>query len=186
MILVSLDCSFCGVGAMKVWRNELKLDTGLSWYDPNFSLYLWYLPIPHATLTLNLLRPSRLNPRLSAEAQLDGAFYFNRTPLAPPGTRVIVHKTPDNRRTWAPHGVDGWYLRPAPNHYRCHRVYIPSTRAERIAKTVEFFPHDCPVPSSSSTSAATTAARALTEALLHPTPTLFTTLGDEQFTAMSL
>ena len=25
VILVSLDCKFCGVGAMKVWGNELEL-----------------------------------------------------------------------------------------------------------------------------------------------------------------
>ena len=30
VILVSLDCSFCGVGAMKVWGHELKIDTGLT------------------------------------------------------------------------------------------------------------------------------------------------------------
>ena len=30
VILVSLDCSFCGVGMMKVWGNDLKLDTGLA------------------------------------------------------------------------------------------------------------------------------------------------------------
>ena len=87
-----------------------NLISGLSSCDLNFPLYLWDRLIPHATLTLNLVRPSRLNPRLSAEAQLNGAFDFNRTPLAPPGTQVIVHETHDNRRTWAPHGVDGWYL----------------------------------------------------------------------------
>ena len=101
--------------AIQTYKDHLI--SGLSSCDPNFSLYLWYLPNPHATLTLNLLRPSRLNLRLSAEAQLNGAFDFNRTPLAPPGTRVIVHKTPDNRRTWAPHGVYGWYLRLTPDHY---------------------------------------------------------------------
>ena len=98
---------------------------GLSRCNPNFPLHLWDRLIPHTTLTLNLLRPSRINPRLSAEAQLNGAFDFNRTPLEPPGTRVIVHETPNNRRTWSPHGVDGWYLGPAPDHYQCHRVYIP-------------------------------------------------------------
>ena len=30
VILVSLDCTFCGVGAMKVWGNELELDTSLA------------------------------------------------------------------------------------------------------------------------------------------------------------
>ena len=30
VILVSLDCTFCGVGAVKVWGNELELDTGIA------------------------------------------------------------------------------------------------------------------------------------------------------------
>ena len=30
VILVSLDCTFCGVGAMKLWGNELELDTRLT------------------------------------------------------------------------------------------------------------------------------------------------------------
>ena len=30
VILVNLECTFCGVGAMKVWGNELELDTGLA------------------------------------------------------------------------------------------------------------------------------------------------------------
>ena len=111
--------------AIQTYKDHLI--AGLSSCDPNFPLHLWYRLIPHATLTLNLLRPFRLNPRLSAEAQLNGAFDFNCTPLAPPGTRFVVHKTPDNRRTWAPHGVDGWYFGPAPDHYRCHSVYIPRT-----------------------------------------------------------
>ena len=89
----------------------------LSSCDPNFPLHLWDRLIPHATLTLNLLRPSHLNPRLTVEAQLNGEFDFNCTSLAPPVTQVVVHETPDNRRTWALNGVDGWYLGPAPDHY---------------------------------------------------------------------
>ena len=107
--------------AIQTYKDHLI--SGLSSCDPNFPLHLWDRLFPHATLTLNLLRPSRLNPRLSAEAQLNGAFDFNFTPLAPPGTRVVVHKAPNNRRTWAPHGVDGWYLGPIPDNYRCHHVY---------------------------------------------------------------
>ena len=68
------------------------LIAGPSSCDPNFPLHLWDRLAPHDTLTLNLLRPSLLNPRLSAEAQLNGAFEFNRTPLAPPGTRVAIHE----------------------------------------------------------------------------------------------
>jgi hypothetical protein len=45
-------------------------------------------------MTLNLLRTSRINPRLSAWSQVQGFYDFNRTPLAPPGTRVLVHEKP--------------------------------------------------------------------------------------------
>ena len=30
LILVSLDCTFCSVGEVKVWGNELELDTGFA------------------------------------------------------------------------------------------------------------------------------------------------------------
>jgi hypothetical protein len=30
--------------------------------------------------------------------------------MLPPGTRIIAHETPGRRRTWDPHGQDGWSL----------------------------------------------------------------------------
>ena len=60
--------------------------------------------------------------------------------------------------------------------------HVPAQNAS--PKMWSFFPHDFPVPSRSFTSAATTAVRALSKALLHPTPTLFATLGDDQFAAI--
>jgi hypothetical protein len=62
-----------------------------------FPMRLWDRILPQATTTLNLLRKSRLNPRLSSEAHLNGTYDLNRTPLAPLGTRVIVHFTPETR-----------------------------------------------------------------------------------------
>jgi hypothetical protein len=59
--------------------------------------------IPQAVTTLNLLCQSRLNLRLSAHAQLNGTFNYNRTPMAPHGTRVILHETPAQRGTWFTH-----------------------------------------------------------------------------------
>ena len=110
-----LHCINAAERVIQTYKDHLI--AGLSICDPNFPLHLWDRLIPHDTLTLNLLQLSRLNPRLSAEAQLNGAFDFNRKPLAPPGTRVVVHETPNNCRTWAPHGVNGWYLGPTPDHY---------------------------------------------------------------------
>jgi hypothetical protein len=81
---------------------------------PEFPLRLWDKLLPQAQLTLNLLRQSRMNPRLSAHSFLNGPFNFNRTPLAPVGTKVIVHENPSIRGTWDAHGVDGWYIGYAP------------------------------------------------------------------------
>ena len=92
--------------------------SGLVSVDPNFPINFWCRLISQATTTLNLLWPSRINRRLSAEAQLNSAYDFNRSPLAPPGTRILVHENPAVRRTWASHGVDGWYIGSAPKHYR--------------------------------------------------------------------
>jgi hypothetical protein len=169
--------------AIATWKNHFV--AGLSGTDPNFPMHLWCRLVQHANLTLNLLRASRINPRLSAHAQLHGAFDYNRTPLAPPGTKVLIYETPQERRTWAPHGVEGWYLGGAPEHYRCHRVYVTKTRAERIAKTVEFFPHNWKVPEVSPAHAATQAAQDLTEALLNPAPNVpFATVGATQRQAL--
>ena len=138
---------------------------GLASTDPNFPLSNWCCLLPQAELTLNLLRPSRLNPKLSAYAQLEGAFDFNRTPLAPPGTRIIVHEKPTQHCTWAPHGVDGWYIGPAMDHYQCYRVWIPSTHAKRIADTIQFFPTILRTPTLSHCDATLQVACELTHAL---------------------
>jgi hypothetical protein len=90
--------------AIQMFKNHFI--AGLSSTDKNFPMHLWDRLLFQATTTLNLLRQSRLNPRLSAEAQLNGPFDFNRTPMVPPGTRVIVHSKPSYRRSWDAHGVD--------------------------------------------------------------------------------
>jgi hypothetical protein len=99
-----------------------------------------------------------------------GQYDFNRAPRAPPGTRIIAHETPSRRRTWAPHGQDGWYIRPALEHCRCYTVYINKTRGDRIVETVDFFPEKLTLPSPSPQDLTTQTAVDLTRALLHPQP----------------
>ena len=101
--------------------------SGLATLPPTFPLHLWDRLVEPATITLNLLRPSKLNPKLSAYAQLFGTFDFNKTPLAPPGCRAIAYDTPSHRATWNSKGTETWYVGPAMEHYRCHRLYVPST-----------------------------------------------------------
>ena len=86
--------------------------SGIASTHKELHLHLWCRLLPHASLTLNLLRQLRMNPKLSGYAQLHREFNYNATPLAPPGTQVIIHETPTVRGTWASHGVKGWYLGP--------------------------------------------------------------------------
>jgi hypothetical protein len=139
--------------------------------DKKIPIHLWDRLIPQAVITLNLLRQSRLNPKLSAHAQLNGLFDYNKTPLAPPGTKVIIHEKPDHRGSWSPHGLNGWYVGPAMEHYRSHLVYCSTTGHERISDMVEFFPRHCKVPGLSSVDAATIAVLELTHVLNNPDPT---------------
>ena len=89
--------------AIRTFKNHFI--AGLCTADPKFPLNLWDRLLPQAKITINLLRGSRLNPKLSGYAQLYGFFDFNRNPMAPPGTRVVVHEKPNNRGTWSPHGL---------------------------------------------------------------------------------
>ena len=161
------------------------LIAGLSNVDSSFPMHLWCRLILQATTTLNLLRPSTINPKISTKAILNGAFNYNATPLAPSGTKIIAYEIPTIRKMWAPHGLDGWYIGNASEHYRYHKVYIPKTRAKRIARTVEFFPHLYSMPTILSADAAIEAAKDLTSALQHPHPaSLLAHIKDTQLDAL--
>jgi hypothetical protein len=148
-------------------------------------MHLWDRLLPHAVITLNILGTSRINPKLSAATHIFGQYDFNRSPMAPPGTRIIAHYTPNRRRTWAPHGQDGWYIGPALEHFRCYTVYITKTRGERLVETVEFSPEKFTLPFPSALELATQAAVDLTHALLHPQPAgPFFKVGDDQTKAL--
>jgi hypothetical protein len=80
------------------------LIAGLCSTEKSFPMHLWDRLISQAVITLNMLRTSRSNPKLSAATHIYGQYDFNRAPMAPPGTIIIAHKTPNRRRTWAPQG----------------------------------------------------------------------------------
>ena len=92
--------------AIQTWKNHFS--SGLASTDPSFPLQAWDRLIPQCGITLNLLRSSRRQPKLSTYACLFGLFDFNCTPLAVPGTKVLLHDTPSQRATFAPHGTEGY------------------------------------------------------------------------------
>ena len=137
--------------------------------DPAFPLYLWDRLLPQAMLSLNLMRGSRMNTKLSAYVQLFGVYDYNRTPIAPPGTRAIIHDKPANRETWAAHGLDGWYIGPAMESYRCYTCWINETRRERICDTVAFLPMHVALPVATPNDMILASLKDIAQALKHPT-----------------
>jgi hypothetical protein len=164
---------------------KYHLIAGLCSTDKSFPMHLWDRLLTQVVITLNMLTTSRINSKLSAATHIYGQYDFNRAPMAQTGTRIIAHKTPHRRRTWAPHGQDGWYLGPALEHYPCYTENITKTRAERVVETVDFFTKKIKLPFPSAQDLATKAAAELTHALLHPQPAgPFCKVGDEQTLAL--
>jgi hypothetical protein len=109
--------------------------------DKDFPLIHWCKLLEQATVTVNLLRSSRLHPQLSAQAALNGAFDCTRTPLAPLGIKVIAHDKPSERGSWAPHGTKGWHVGFSSQHCRCWRMHLLSLQLQdpRSRKTQGFW-----------------------------------------------
>ena len=102
---------------------------------------------------------------MSAEAMMNGPFDFNRTPIAPLGTKVLVYEKSDVRGTQALHAVDDWYIGPARKHYRCYTTYIPCTKGTRQSETVEFSRYHVTVPATTTDDLSILTAKGLTHIL---------------------
>ena len=157
----------------------------------DFPLGLWDELLPQAELCLNHLLPYPSNMSISAYAGLHGGpFDFAAHPIAPAGSKVVVHDKPAIRASWAPHGTHGYYLGPAPSHYRCYRVWTTNSRSIRISDTLAWFLQRLQMPGPSAHDFFCTAVHDLTEATkklfvnktingaAHPTGQLINTLTD--------
>ena len=60
------------------------------------------------------------------------------TPIAPPGAIILIHQNTIQRKSWEPHAIEGYYIGPAMEHYRCYNTYCMKTGATRILDTIEF------------------------------------------------
>jgi hypothetical protein len=93
-----------------------------------------------------MLHFSCRDPKKSANQEVYGTFDFNKTPLAPIGTKALIYDDPASRASWAPHATDGIYVGPAPDHYRCLRFYIPATQRFRVSDTWLLYPMHSQIP----------------------------------------
>ena len=139
---------------------------------PDFPIKLWDELLPQAEITLNHLRLYTANPKFSAyEGIYKRKYDFKAHPLAIAGTKIVIHDKPSNRGSWAPHGVDGFYLGPALQHYRCWRVYCTLTDSVRVTDTIAWFPAPLKMPGSSPFELATAAITDLSSAIRALIPT---------------
>ena len=125
--------------AIRTFKNHFIAT--LAGVDPAFPICAWNELLEHVEITLNLLRPSEVHPRQSAWEAMNGAYDYDAHPLAPPGTAVTVHEKPDQRSSWGKHGVPGFYVGPAMNHYRCYTVWVTHTGSVRYTDTLAWHPH---------------------------------------------
>jgi len=134
---------------IRSWRNHFI--SGLHTVDSRFPMQCWDELLAQVDFTYSLLHPWTPNPTISAYEGFHGRTYdFAAHPIAPIGTHVVVYESPEQRATWAAHGVDGFYLGPALDHYRCYRVYVHATKNNRISDTLAWFPAAVHMPGSSS------------------------------------
>ena len=131
--------------AIQTFKNHFI--SGLCTTDENWPLQLWDQLTHQATITLNLLRTSRVDPTKSAYEQIHRAKYdWNKHPVAPPGTRAIVYEAPDSRASWGPRGTDAWYCGPELDHYRNCKFYVPETHSYRTSGSFDQFLQHCLLP----------------------------------------
>eukprot|EP00804_Cyclotella_cryptica_P006238 CCRYP_010107-RA/>CCRYP_010107-RA protein AED:0.28 eAED:0.28 QI:0/-1/0/1/-1/1/1/0/563 len=124
--------------AIQTWKDHFV--AVISGTADKFPLHLWCQLIPHMERQLNLLRQSNANPKISAYAHLYGPHDYNAAPFAPLGMEALAHDKPHRRKTYAQHCSRGWIIGTSTEHYRCWKIWSPTTRSTRIAATV-FFKH---------------------------------------------
>ena len=120
--------------SIQTWKYHFL--SGMAYNHPDFPLLQCWKLVEQGKTTLNLLRQSRLNTKLSAYAQVFGDFDRQKTPLPPPSMKVLAHVLPTYRRVFEPHEIKGFSVGVEMEHYCRYKVFIPSTGGVRIAKTV--------------------------------------------------
>ena len=117
--------------------------------DPSYPMLDWDLFKDQMELTLNLLRGSAVNPSISAWQHVHGPFKWTHTPIAPIGTKVVIHERSADRKSWDPHGKDGFYVGPKMKFYRCYNILVVETGTTRTSDTLAWFPIQCTMPGGS-------------------------------------
>ena len=108
---------------------------------PYFPLSQWCKKFEQSNINLSLLRPSRINPKLSAYAQVFGALVYQNKSFPPSGMKLMAHVLPINCCLFEPHTMKVFSVGIEIEHYRCFKIFIPSNIGVHIYDTIRWFPH---------------------------------------------
>jgi hypothetical protein len=103
-----------------------------------FPLLLWCHLLKPTELTLNLLRQSRVAPKILAFAHVYGTHEYMEKPFDPIGCAVQMHVKSNVCLSWDTRSEPGFNLGTSMEHHQCFRVYVTRTRETRISNTVIF------------------------------------------------
>ena len=70
---------------------------GLATVDIAYPLRLWCKFVPQIQDTLNMVRSSRRDSTIFADEDMEGLFDWNRTPIAPLGSKSVIYAEPGER-----------------------------------------------------------------------------------------
>ena len=96
---------------------KYHLLAALATIDPSYPLQVWDAFLQQVQETLNLLRTSQRNNKISAYKDMAGPFDYNKTPMAPLGTKGLAFVDPGNRARWQMHANDVFCVGRKPQHY---------------------------------------------------------------------
>eukprot|EP00804_Cyclotella_cryptica_P015117 CCRYP_000676-RA/>CCRYP_000676-RA protein AED:0.49 eAED:0.43 QI:0/0/0/0.5/0/0/2/0/169 len=112
----------------------------ISGTDNKFPLHLWCQLLSQIECQLCLLHQSNAYLHISSHTHLYGHHHYNTPPIVPIGMEALVHNKPHRCMTFAQHCTKGDVIVTSYKHYRCWKVWAPSSCTTRISTTV-FFKH---------------------------------------------
>eukprot|EP00804_Cyclotella_cryptica_P026336 CCRYP_007671-RA/>CCRYP_007671-RA protein AED:0.18 eAED:0.21 QI:0/0/0/1/0/0.33/3/0/1086 len=124
--------------AIQTWKDHFI--AVISGTDAKFPLHLWCQLLPQMERQLCLLRQSNAYPHISSHTHLYGHHDYNTHPFVPLGMEALVHDKPHCRKSVAQHCTKVYVIGTSHEHYRCWKVWTPTSCTTSISATV-FFKH---------------------------------------------
>ena len=91
-------------------------------------------------MQLDMLCPCTIKPEHLARSFIFGPHDFNKDPLAPLGSKVMMHEGTFEQGLWSDQGIKGFFVGSTHEHYRCYQCLNPSINGIWTTNSIKFFP----------------------------------------------